>query len=1113
MEKLLPRNFCRINCFYCFCKSKTIVFLFFIFLISQEIKSQNLVFATTVSDESYTTDSNLAIDSDLTTRARVRASSGIAIGIGAYSGHIELEFPTLLPANTTTYVKIETEDNLLDVLLGGELGGLLSDVLGVVILGNQEFTIEAKNTSTVVLDGNSQIDNDFAGPRLKVVIDDLNNAYLMITPSQPYNRIRITDRVGSLIGLGNTKDLWVYDAFYYDAPSVCGSATYTSFSGSGLTLDLLTLGGAGVQNPNHVIDNDLATYSRLSLGIIAVAGSIEQSVYFEGLSNSSDSFIVSLKVDPALLALGLANNVELIAYNGPNMVQTVSLSSLLNLDLLTALQGNQVAAIPFTPNQPVDRVTVRYNSLLNVSLTQSLDLYDIVRVPQSPTLDVLSQNVTICSGTSATLIANSNPTTLEIRWYDAEVGGNLIATTASGQPFVTPVINATTTFYVASGIISCPEESLRIPVVVTVNQSPTAADINITGNETDICAIQPVVLTPSSSVGSVFNWYLSNDYTQEITDGMMIGSVNYAIEANGVLTITGLNDVNSPYTFYVSVTNGTTSCRNLVGDLKEIQVSIIDATTPTTTNTTQEFCITDVATIAQLQVNESTIIWYDVPIGGTAIPTTTVLVDNGIYYASQIGANGCESSIRLSITVDLIDSATPTTLDATQEFCISDAATIAQLQVNESNVFWYDAATGGTALASTTLLVDNGVYYATQVGVNGCESSTRLMVTVDLNDTPAPTTTDTIQEFCITDLATVAQLQATGLNINWYDVPTGGTALAGTTLLVDNGIYYATQVGTNGCESSTRLMVTVDILSNSIANITPTNLQLCVGNSNTYTTTLGMSNYQWTVVGGVITSGGGVNDATVTVQWNATTGAEVSVTYDDALGCGGLAFGSFTQILDNCSDLVIEKSVDNSTPIPGETIHFTISVTNNGLSVFTNVEVNDILPSGYNFVSYTATSGSYSASNGMWLIPTIDQNEQVTMTMAVTVNSTGDYMNTATIVNSVPIDVDLNNNSDEQGVTIECFTIYNEFSPNGDGVNDYFEIDCIENYPNNKIEIYNRYGSIVYQKRSYNNEWSGVANVSGILNKGEVLSSGTYFYILTIDDVNFKKTGWIYIAK
>ena len=1034
MEKSLPRNFCRINCFYCFCKSKTIVFLFFIFLISQEIKSQNLVFATTVSDESYTTDSNLAIDLDLTTRARVRASSGIAIGIGAYSGHIELEFPTLLPANTTTYVKIETEDNLLDVLLGGELGGLLSDVLGVVILGNQEFTIEAKNTSTVVLDGNSQIDNDFAGPRLKVVIDDLNNAYLMITPSQPYNRIRITDRVGSLIGLGNTKDLWVYDAFYYDAPSVCGSATYTSFSGSGLTLDLLTLGGAGVQNPNHVIDNDLATYSRLSLGIIAVAGSIEQSVYFEGLSNSSDSFIVSLKVDPALLALGLANNVELIAYNGPNMVQTVSLSSLLNLDLLTALQGNQVAAIPFTPNQPVDRVTVRYNSLLNVSLTQSLDLYDIVRVPQSPTLDVSSQNVTICSGTSATLIANSNPTTLEIRWYDAEVGGNLIATTASGQPFVTPVINATTTFYVASGIISCPEESLRIPVVVTVNQSPTAADINITGNETDICAIQPVVLTPSSSVGNGFNWYLSNDYTQEIIDGMVIGSVNYAIDANGVLTITGLNDVNSPYTFYVSVTNGTTSCRNLVGDLKEIQVSIIDAATPTTINTTQEFCITDAATIAQLQVNESTVVWYDLPTGGTVLPTTTVLVDNGIYYASQIGANGCESSIRLSITVDLIDSATPTTLDATQEFCISDAATIAQLQVNESNVLWYDVAIGGTALASTTLLVDNGVYYATQVGANGCESSTRLMVTVDLDDTPAPTTTDTTQEFCITDL-------------------------------------------------------------------------------NTYTTTIGMSNYQWTVVGGVITSGGGVNDASVTVQWNVTTGAEVSVTYDDALGCGGLAFGSFTQILDNCSDLVIEKSVDNSTPIPGETIHFTISVTNNGLSVFTNVEVSDVLPSGYNFVSYTATSGSYSASNGMWLIPAIDQNEQVTMTMAVTVNSTGDYMNTATIVNSVPIDVDLNNNSDEQGVTIECFTIYNEFSPNGDGVNDYFEIDCIENYPNNKIEIYNRYGSIVYQKRSYNNEWSGIANVSGILNKGEVLSSGTYFYILTIDDVNFKKTGWIYIAK
>lgn len=41
-----------------------------------------------------------AIDGDLSTSARVEASSGVLLGLGAYSGHIELEFPSTLPANT-----------------------------------------------------------------------------------------------------------------------------------------------------------------------------------------------------------------------------------------------------------------------------------------------------------------------------------------------------------------------------------------------------------------------------------------------------------------------------------------------------------------------------------------------------------------------------------------------------------------------------------------------------------------------------------------------------------------------------------------------------------------------------------------------------------------------------------------------------------------------------------------------------------------------------------------------------------------------------------------------------------------------------------------------------
>ena len=66
---------------------------------------------------------------------------------------------------------------------------------------------------------------------------------------------------------------------------------------------------------------------------------------------------------------------------------------------------------------------------------------------------------------------------------------------------------------------------------------------------------------------------------------------------------------------------------------------------------------------------------------------------------------------------------------------------------------------------------------------------------------------------------------------------------------------------------------------------------------------------------------------------------------------------------------------------------------------------------------------------------------------------------------------------------------YNSFSPNQDGVNDVFYIGNIGLYPDNSLEIYNRYGQKVLTKTPYNNDWAGNY-------LGNDLPSGTYFYIL-----------------
>jgi gliding motility-associated-like protein len=86
--------------------------------------------------------------------------------------------------------------------------------------------------------------------------------------------------------------------------------------------------------------------------------------------------------------------------------------------------------------------------------------------------------------------------------------------------------------------------------------------------------------------------------------------------------------------------------------------------------------------------------------------------------------------------------------------------------------------------------------------------------------------------------------------------------------------------------------------------------------------------------------------------------------------------------------------------------------------------------------------------------------------------------------------------------------IYTGFSPNGDGVNDNFTIEGIEEYPNNNLLIFNRWGNRVLLKSGYLNDWSGTWDGD------KMLPDGTYFYILELnDDKGRKFSGYIQIHR
>jgi len=97
--------------------------------------------------------------------------------------------------------------------------------------------------------------------------------------------------------------------------------------------------------------------------------------------------------------------------------------------------------------------------------------------------------------------------------------------------------------------------------------------------------------------------------------------------------------------------------------------------------------------------------------------------------------------------------------------------------------------------------------------------------------------------------------------------------------------------------------------------------------------------------------------------------------------------------------------------------------------------------------------------------------------------------------------------------------IYNGVSIGGSDKNNHFHIEGIENYPNNTVRIYNRWGVKVFEMSGYNNTtkaFRGVSEARATLEASDNLPQGTYYYIIEYVDEHNKtqtETGWLYLKK
>ena len=208
------------------------------------------------------------------------------------------------------------------------------------------------------------------------------------------------------------------------------------------------------------------------------------------------------------------------------------------------------------------------------------------------------------------------------------------------------------------------------------------------------------------------------------------------------------------------------------------------------------------------------------------------------------------------------------------------------------------------------------------------------------------------------------------------------------------------------------------------------------------------------------------------------------------------------------ADLITVKTDEQDTYKPGTTTTYTITVTNNGPSTALNVTVSDPFPEGITSMDWTADDGSTGTGPLLQTIPTLENGAQLVYTVTVKVPDTfkGDLINTVAVSSDTPDTLpECSECTDTDVLCTNCLEIKipRGISPNGDDKNDSFDLSA---YAIDSIEIFNRYGTKVYNHGIYTNEWHGQSD------NGDELPTGTYYYIVSVKDIG-QKTGWVYINK
>jgi gliding motility-associated-like protein len=232
-------------------------------------------------------------------------------------------------------------------------------------------------------------------------------------------------------------------------------------------------------------------------------------------------------------------------------------------------------------------------------------------------------------------------------------GGTWSPTLSSGTGIFDPILDIAGTYtYTVTGPIAC-NESDTSTLTVTIEINPDATELEISSE--DIClghsndiSISNANLLADGSFILTYNLSGTNQSDNTTIVNILNGISVFNIPAN-LLTNPGLTTVT-----ITSITTIDSTCSADVSAILTSSFTIFDTVTPEIIENGNVFCTQDEATIENLSNNITSaedITWFDAPTDGNSYSILDILVDGQTYYASALTDDGCESFVRLEITV------------------------------------------------------------------------------------------------------------------------------------------------------------------------------------------------------------------------------------------------------------------------------------------------------------------------------------------------------------------------------------------------------------------------------------------------------------------------------